>query len=200
MALTTYSDLQTQVANWLARDDLTAYIPDFITLFECAAVRRLRVRLQETTTTLTPISGTAALPTDFLGARRVTWAGSPIHELNYVAPSVYADYLESGSGTPGVYTIEAANLKVAPSSDSSITLEYYQKTAAVSGSLNWLWTRHPDAYLFGTLCEANAFNKGKAFETASLWKQRRDEVFDEIQRNEFWERPMGSVRVMGVTP
>jgi hypothetical protein len=26
--------------------------------------------------------------------------------------------------------------------------------------LNWLYTNHPDAYLFGTLCEMNAFNKG----------------------------------------
>jgi hypothetical protein len=37
MSLSTYSDLQTQVANWLARSDLTAYIPDMITLFEAAA-------------------------------------------------------------------------------------------------------------------------------------------------------------------
>lgn len=200
MALTTYAELQTAVANWLARDDLTAYIPDFVTLFECSAARRLRVRLQETSTTLTPSSGIATLPTDYLGQRRVTWTGSPIHDLSYVAPPIYSGYLESGSGVPFVFTIEGLYLKVAPSSDTALTFEYYQKTAAVSGALNWLWTNHPDAYLFGTLCEANAFNKGKAFETASLWKSRRDEVFEEIQRNEFWERPMGSVRVMGKTP
>lgn len=200
MAFTSYATLQTAIASWLARDDLTAYIPDFITLFECSAARRLRVRLQETSTTLTPSSGVATLPTDYLGQRRVTWTGSPIHELTYVAPPVYSGYLESGSGTPSVFTIEGASLKVAPSDDTALTFEYYQKTAAVSGALNWLYTAHPDAYLFGSLCEANAFNKGKAFESASLWKSRRDEVFDEIALSDFRDRPMGTVRVMGNTP
>jgi hypothetical protein len=46
MAFSTYADLQSQMANWLARDDLTNYIPDFIRLFECAAMRKLKVRLQ----------------------------------------------------------------------------------------------------------------------------------------------------------
>ena len=39
MSLATYSNLQAQIANWLARDDLTVYIPDFIPWFECAAAR-----------------------------------------------------------------------------------------------------------------------------------------------------------------
>lgn len=86
MSFSTYADLQAQIANWLARDDLTSYIPDFIRLFECAAARKLKVRLQNTTTTLTPSSGVATLPTDFLGVRRLTWTGSPIQELSYVAP------------------------------------------------------------------------------------------------------------------
>ena len=59
MAITTYAELQTAIANWLARDDLTTYLPDFITLFEAAANRRLRVRQMETTATLTPSSGSA---------------------------------------------------------------------------------------------------------------------------------------------
>jgi hypothetical protein len=69
MSLSSYADLQTQIANWLASDDLTTYIPDFITLFEAAACRKLKVRPQETTTTLTPSSGVATLPTDYLGHR-----------------------------------------------------------------------------------------------------------------------------------
>jgi hypothetical protein len=90
MALTTYAELLTTVANYLARDDLTAYIPDGVTLFECAAARRLKVRLQESTTTLTPSSGVATIPSDYLGYRRVTWTGSPNQNLEYVAPSLWA--------------------------------------------------------------------------------------------------------------
>ncbi len=198
MAITTYAELQSAIANWLARDDLTAYIPDFITLFEAAAARRLKVRLQETTTTLTPSSGVATLPTDYLGYRRVTWTGSPIHGLEYVAPPLYASYLETGAATPVVFTIEGSNLRVAPSDDTALTFDYFQKTAAVSGTLNWLFTNHPDAYLFGSLCEANAFTKD--VDAAGLWKSRRDEVFDEIAKLDFNERQGMSVRVLGLTP
>lgn len=198
MSITTYAELQSAIANWLARDDLSQYIPDFITLFEAAAARKLKVRLQETTTTLTPSSGVATIPTDYLGYRRVTWTGSPIHGLEYVAPPLYAAYLESGSGMPTVFTIEGSNLRVAPSSDTALTFDYFQKTAAVSGSLNWLFTNHPDAYLFGSLCEANAFNKN--VDAAGLWKARRDEVFDEIMKLDFNERQGMSVRTIGITP
>jgi hypothetical protein len=198
MSITTYAELQSAIANWLARDDLTSYIPDFITLFEAAAARRLKVRLQESTTTLTPSSGVATVPSDYLGHRRVTWTGSPIQELSYVAPPIYAGYLESGSGTPTVFTIEGSNLRVAPSSDTALTFDYYAKTAAVSSSLNWLFTNHPDAYLFGSLAEANAFNKD--IDAAGLWKARRDEVFDEISKLDFNERQGMAMRVTGHTP
>jgi hypothetical protein len=198
MAITTYAELQAAIASWLARDDLTSYVPDFITLFEAAAARRLKVRLQESTTTLTPSSGVATIPSDYLGHRRVTWTGSPIQELSYVAPSLYSGYLESGSGTPTVFTIEGSSLRVAPSDDTALTFDYYAKTAAVSGSLNWLFTNHPDCYLFGSLCEANAFNKD--VDPAGLWKARRDEIFDEISRRDFNERANMGVRVVGYTP
>jgi len=200
MALASYADLQAQVANWLARDDLTAYIPDFITLFECAAMRRLKVRLQETTTTLTPSSGVATLPSDYLGYRRVTWTGSPNHDLDYVAPNIWSETypLDGGASIPIVFTIEGTNLRVGPSDDTSLTFDYFQKTAAVSSSLNWLYTNHPDAYLFGTLCEANAFIKNA--DKAVLWKARRDEVFQEIAMLDFNERQGMAMRVMGVTP
>jgi hypothetical protein len=201
MALDTYANFQTSIASWLARDDLTAFIPDFITIFEAAACRRLRVRLEETTTTLTPTSGMATLPSDYLGHRRVTWLGSPTRELTYVVPTTFSsDYPTQPGGTPSEFTIEGSSLKVMPSSDTNIELLYYQKTAAVSSALNWLFTRHPDAYLFGTLCEANAFNKGQAFEAASIWKTRRDEVFEEIQKVEFNERTGMSMRLVGITP
>jgi hypothetical protein len=84
MALATYADLQTQIANWLARSDLTTYIPDFITLFEAAAARKLKVRPQATTTTLTPSGGVATLPTDYLGFQRVTWLGTPNQQRRFL--------------------------------------------------------------------------------------------------------------------
>jgi len=44
--ITTYAELQTSIATWLVRDDLTAIIPDFITLAESKFKRDIRVREQ----------------------------------------------------------------------------------------------------------------------------------------------------------
>lgn len=207
MSLVSYADLQAQVANWLARSDLTAYIPDMITLFEAAACRKLKVRPQETTISLATTGGTATLPSDFLGWRRVTWTGSPNRELDYVHPSIYAlEFIpdDNGvlSGLPLIFTVEGSSLKVKPidPNDAPLTFTYNQRTPAISGTLNWLWTSHPDAYLFGTLAEANFFNRGSALPMAATWKQRRDEVFDEIQKVDFNERQGMRIRVRGATP
>jgi hypothetical protein len=199
VSLSTYADLQTQVANWLARDDLTSYIPDMITLFEAAACRRLKVRSMETTASITTTAGVGTLPTDFLGYRRVTWTGQPTTELSYVAPSLFKyDTPYSVDGTPQEFTIEGTSISINPVDDTGLQILYTQRTAAVSGTLNWLYTNHPDAYLFGTLAEANAFNKD--IESAGLWKARRDEVFQEISMLDFNERQGMAVRVMGATP
>ena len=45
MAFTTYTELKSVVADYLARTDLTAQIPDFITLAEVRLKRDLRIRL-----------------------------------------------------------------------------------------------------------------------------------------------------------
>lgn len=198
MALATYDDLLSAVASWLARDDLTNNIPDFVTLFEAAAARRLRVRPTETSTTLTPSSGSASLPTGYLGYKRVTWSGSPIIELEFLHPSVIkAYYPDSAEGTPKHFTIEGSTLKVRPVSDTSLDVLYFARNDAVSSTLNWLFTSYPDAYLFGSLCEAESFVAND--NRMAVWKARRDEVFSEIQTVNFREghgltmRPMSAV-------
>lgn len=199
MSLATYADLQAQIANWLARDDLTNYIPDFVRLFEATAARRMKTRLSETTATLTPVSGTATLPTDFFGVKRLTWTGNPRGELAYATPTYFSAQFANGeTGTPSLYTFEGTSVKVGASDDTALELLYNQRTQALSGTLNWLYTNHPDVYLFGSLCEANAFDKD--VDAAGLWKSRRDEVFDEILKADFNERGNMAVRVYGITP
>jgi hypothetical protein len=199
MSISTYNELKTAIASWLARDDLTAFIPDFITLFETSACRELRVRPVEITATLTLSSGSVALPSDFLGVRRLTFTGSPSRDLEYVHPSWFAqNYPIAAVGIPNVYTIEGSTLKVRPVSDTPLELLYRAKTEAVSGALNWLFTNHPDAYLFGALAEAFMFNKDP--ENAAVWEGRRDKVYQSIKGVDFHYREMAAPRIMGYTP
>jgi hypothetical protein len=201
MSITNYTDLQAAIANWLARGDLAANIPDFIAIFEAVANRRLRVRQQESAASLTPASGVAALPADYLAWRRVTWTGSTHRELEYVHPSyLHALYPTAPAGLPRLFTIEGATLTVAPSDDSALTFDYFQKIPALSNAspANWLIAAYPDLYLFGALAEAHGFVKDT--DSLTLWASRRNELFDEIERLDAKTRGPAGIRVMGATP
>jgi hypothetical protein len=201
MTIQTYSDLQTAIANWIARADLATNIPDFIALFESAASRRLRLRQQESIATLAPSSGVATLPADYLAWRRVTWSGQFPRELEYVHPSyLHALYPTLPAGTPRLFTIEGGTLTVAPASDTALTFDYFQKLPALSSTTtsNWLLAAAPDLYLFGALAEAHGFVKDT--ESLALWKSRRDELLGEIERLDVKTRGQAGIRVIGPTP
>jgi hypothetical protein len=201
MTIQTYSDLQGAVANWIARADLTTNIPDFIALFESVANRRLRLRQQESAVTLTASSGVATLPADYLAWRRVTWTGQFPRELEYVHPSyLHALYPTLPADIPRLFTIEGGNLTVAPTDNTALTFDYFQKIPALSNTntSNWLLATAPDLYLFGSLAEAHGFVKDA--ESLALWKSRRDELFEEIERLDVKTRGQSGIRVVGPTP
>src|SRR5579884_2793693 len=103
MALDTYTNLQTAIANWLNRSDLTAQIPDFITIAEAQMQRRFKMALSEGKMLPRPMlknnasfSITAAteyinLPTDFLGVLSFT-IDAPAVNPNSI-PQVQLDYI-----------------------------------------------------------------------------------------------------------
>jgi hypothetical protein len=202
MPLQTYTDLTGAIASWLQRSDLASLLPNFVQLFEACANRRLRVRQQEATVPLTPTSGVVALPSDYLAWRRLTWTGNPRQELGYVEPSwLQAAYPDAPTDIPRVFTIEGGNIRTMPLDPSNTALElvYFQQIPSLAAnSTNWLMTANPDLYLFGALTEAQAYTVNA--ETAALWKARRDELFDEIERLSNKTRGPGAIRTMGPTP
>ena len=84
MALGTYSDLQTSIANWLHRADLSSVIPDFISLCEADFNARLRLSNMETRTTTTLSDDYLALPTGFRELRRMQLNTNPATVLRYI--------------------------------------------------------------------------------------------------------------------
>ena len=204
MSITTYAELKSAVESWLDHTLFTARVPDFIALFEATANHRLRVQQQETQgAALIPsaVNGSVLLPADYLAWRHVTWQGTPTVELNYVSPAyLEAAYPTLAAGIPAAFTIEGMTLRIRPVSTTGIRLDYFQKIPALTdaAAANWLLAAHPDLYLFGALVEADMF--GVNDERAPLWKARRDEIFDEIEKLSNKTRGAGAIRVMGVTP
>lgn len=164
MAITDYSSLQTTVANYLARTDLTAQIPDFIRLAETRMRRELRIRqmMKSATTTTTGGDATVALPSDFLEVRDLTIQTNPVRVINYVSPSVFSRNTRSTeSGYPIDYTILATEFKFAPIPDSTYTLEilYYAAPEYLSdtNTSNVFLAVCPDLLLYGALIEAEPY-------------------------------------------
>jgi hypothetical protein len=199
MAITTYSELQTSVGTWLERGDLAGIIPDFVDLFEAYANRTLRTRQMETSETFLTPSGSAALPSEYLNFRSLTWSGETSRELDYVTPSwLRARYPSTETGTPTIFTIEGENIVTRPVDDSTeFVLRYYQKISGLSdaNTSNWLLAAHPDAYLFGCLVEAHAYIPDP--EKAILWKARRDEACSEVQSLGNLSKGAGPIRPFG---
>lgn len=164
MAITNYSDLKTTVANYLARTDLTAQIPDFIQLAEVRLRRDLRIRqmLKSVTTTTTGGDATVSLPADFLELRDLFVDTNPARDLQYVTPSVFSrNGRTTESGLMVFYTILADEIKFAPTPDTNYTLEmlYYAAPALLSDSnvSNVFLANCPDLVLYGTLVEAEPY-------------------------------------------
>lgn len=203
MALSTYSDLQTSVVNWLGRDGdstITAVVADAIALVEARLNRVLRVAQMEATVTGTSNNGVLALPADFLAWRRIE--AYPYGPLSFAALDWAADTYPTGdAGVPSYFTIQGAILTTYPSYTGEVTLDYYQKIPALSDTnvANWLLTEHPDVYLFGTLVELNAFAKNP--DAAVLWDQRAKSSVEEIITQDRLKRYSASVsRPKGATP
>lgn len=164
MAITTYAELQTSVANFLARDDLTAQIPDFIALAEARMGRELDTRSQVKRATAETVASAEFidLPTDLRKIQGIKINSNPVKVLDYTTPHNYYSLSPSNaSGTPAYYTVVGTAIGLRPIPDSVLTIEmiYSDDIDALSSTntTNTILTRHPDAYLFGALAAASVF-------------------------------------------
>jgi len=202
MAISTYDELKTAVANWLDRDDLTDRIPEFISLAEARFNRALRLRSMETKQTASTVASQRNynLPTNYIQMRNFQINKSPIVTLSYVTPEIY-DRLWGGSqgGIPSFYTIIGDEIQLGPIPGSVMTLEmlFYKRFDSLSASVatNWLLTNAPDIYLYATMLEAEPFIMND--ERVALWSTFLDKAINEMQEQDNKDRHSGSaMRVM----
>lgn len=198
MALATYTDLQTSIANWLNRTDMAAVIPDLITLAEARIARDLRLRSQVNSATITTIAGAqgASLPTGWLEFENVTVVSSPDIQLNYVnIQHLDTKYPKnSRSGTPVVYSIEGQQILFGPVPDSaySVSVLYYKRLDPLSTTpTNWLLTNHPGVYLWAALAESAPFLKDD--ERALVWETKYKNEMEALQQSDDAGQFSGSV-------
>jgi hypothetical protein len=189
MSLSTYSDLQTSIANYLARSDLTSIIPDFITLAENRLRRELRIRQMLKSVTTSTVSGdaTVELPSDFLEIRDFVVMTNPIQPLSYSSPSSLSnDPRTSEVGVPKSYTILASEFQVAPAPDGIYTLKmlYFAAPAYLSSSntTNVFLNIAPDALLYASLIEAEPYLMNDA--RINTWGTMYDRAISSLTKSD----------------
>ena len=181
--LASYSDLVSEMGDWLNRADLSAKIPTFVRLFEARMNRRLRAPDMEQTFTVDLISGTT------------TYAiNSRIRELR----EVYLSAPDNSDSEPTTYTLVGENIVLGddPSDGQTLTYSGYATLAGLDDGnpANWLLNDHPDLYLFGSLARAEAYLKDD--QRVAVWKAAEDEALAEVVREANEKRlPAGPLRM-----
>jgi hypothetical protein len=161
MALTTYTELKASIADWLNRSDLTAAIPDFISLAEAQVERTLRTRQMIVRANASFDAQYGAVPSDFLETKSLKLTSTnPQTPLGFLSIDALdneaANY--TASGKPKFFGVVGNQFRIVPTPDSTYTTEltYYAKLTKLSGSVasNWLLASNPDIYLYGSLLQA----------------------------------------------
>lgn len=158
MTITTYATLQSEIASWLNRDDLSSIIPTFIQFVESDVNSRLRHQKMVVRAQATSNQEYVQLPGDWLEAIN-------IHIIDGAQPLSYVTLNEADRinkqqivTQPSFYSIMDDALEIVPAPASNIDIEmiYYGKIPALSNqnTSNWLLVKAPDLYLYGSLVHA----------------------------------------------
>lgn len=175
MAITTYSELQTAVANWLNRSDLTSRIPEFITLAEADIRREVRDRKLVGALTMDAGVDFKALPTSVKALKSLRYDTSSMqYELRELTPSGLAKIRQSAGGIPAAYMVANNTAYFDRPADSAYLLElvYIELDVVLSNTntSNNTLANSPDIYLYGALLQSAPFLEHD--ERIPVWEDR----------------------------
>lgn len=164
MALATYNDLTTAIADWLDRTDLSAgTINTFVTLAEVDIFQRLRIREMETVGSAVISSSVIPLPTGYLELKSAYIDTNPLQALQKSTPDfIRSKYSVTGdTGVPRYIAREGTNFIFGPGPNSNYTVDYiyYQEPTSLATSLttNSISSRCMSLYLYGSLIQAATY-------------------------------------------
>lgn len=170
MAITNIATLQAAVESWLERSfddslflEWANAVADKLNNGVLDPTGRVwlnppvRIRSMLTQTTLATSGGSASLPADWLEFERIWINANDGKDLLYLPLRQFRSHVDSQlTGTPTKYTIDGTTIFVAPTTDATLQISFYEKLGAFTGdsSTDAVLTNHPRVYLSGVLSEA----------------------------------------------
>ena len=185
MAITTYAELQSNVTDFLNRDDLASVTPTFISLAEADMQRQVRHWRQEKRSTAELDTQYSAIPADFLEAIRFYITSGESRPLELISQFQLLDrkYQRANtSGEPAYYAITAGEIEIFPAPAGTYTAELYYNARieplSNSNTSNWMLEYFPDAYLYGSLIHSAPYLKDDA--RLQIWAALYQSAIDAI--------------------
>ena len=178
MAISTYTNLKSTIADFLNRSDLDSVIPTFIDLAEAQMNRDIRHWEMENLVSGQQSQGDKYMqvPADWLETIRFIVTTDNPSTLELASLSAIADKRQNtndAAGTPRFYSHVRGEFELFPTPDEDTDFEllYYQKIPSLSDSTttNWLLDYAPDVYLYGSLLHSAPYLKDD--DRLNLWAQ-----------------------------
>jgi hypothetical protein len=180
---TNYTELQTVLASWINRSDLTSQIPEFIRYFEDTLNRDLRLTDQETTAALTLTSGTdnVSLPSGFADIISLIYTDTDFRPPRNINIADLDNTKDSSSGMPEYYAIsDKLYFNQTADQNYALTMRYWLKWDIATDSTNSLLTNNPEAYLYGSLLHGAHYLMGHKM--WPMWEKRAEKIMESLQR------------------
>lgn len=196
-----YASLQTAVIDWLARSDLTNYVPNFVQNWEERFYRQPKNfgRWMEAALSTPIASSVLAVPADYLGLKYAYVSGSPSSRLDRVSLNqLYGTYPRGGdTGLPRWISRDTTNFVFGPAPDSTYTIKgvYWAKPTlmrsfSADAAAHWIVVNAPDLALYGALCESAPFLRNDA--RLATWKDLYSEALQDYRELHWEEDNSGS--------
>lgn len=185
MALTTYGDLKTAIADWAWGEVTAAQVEsDFFPRMQSklyygdgdgrdglVQIKPLRIRQMEDIATITPsAAGEVTISSacgsgwlDFIDLKP-TAVGS--QSLDYLTPFEFKKRTELAyGGAANFYTVEGDTLKLGPYGAATLAARWHEKFTALSadGDTDWVLTNAPQVYMDGCLMEICTYTQDERY-------------------------------------
>ena len=200
MSLTTYAGLQTTIADFLDRQDLTAAIPTFIALAETRISRDLSHWKQEKRADTVFDERYELIPNDMIEALSLQHAnGGRIMTMAATEMQERRGTTENLAGKPTSVRLTAGQFELYPTPDEaySVSLLYRGRIPALSddNTSNWLLLDAPDVVLYGALGQSAPYLKDDA--RLSVWAALYQSAVDALNAESKSAKSIGTMR-MGI--
>jgi hypothetical protein len=200
MSLTTYAGLQTAIADFLNRDDLTASIPTFIALAEARISRDLSHWKQEKRVETTFDERYELIPSDFIEALSLQHAdGGRIMTMAATEMQERRGTTNNEAGKPTSVRLTAGQFELYPTPDGSypVSLLYRGRIPSLAddNTATWLLLDAPDVLLYAALGQSAPYLKDDA--RLSVWAALYQSAVDALNAESKSAKSIGTVR-MGV--